>query len=359
MQKNTLSVGLLITYKMKEISLFIFFILLAFSLSAQELEIPGKNLMKPKLEGQEINKLADADNLLSKALSQQAEFEKQDKLATEVFSKKKKKKAEKKSVNAKKAKITSAQSLQKAYMAYYDLFLAKIGSVAFIYPNDEAEAKKSLKASEEDCSDAKTKLSRYSRLKDSELAKTDYQRVKSDLDDMATQFNSAMENMEIAIGIWAGQEEKKKAEELDDEDWKVAMQQNTMASYQTYATNNPNGKYITDANQKIANLEEKKRIEEASLKEDVKASSGLIYQVQIFATKKQVGEEKLKKLTKGEKAEEVFDNEYYKYTIGEFKKYNDAQAQKSKIRKKGAFIVPIFNGKRIEIVEALKIENGK
>jgi hypothetical protein len=75
-----------------------------------------------------------------------------------------------------------------------------------------------------------------------------------------------------------------------------------------------------------------------------------IYKVQITACRTQLTPAQLRRVYKGtEEIVESFEDNWFKYTIGNFNSYSEAQKLKLKSEVKSAFIVSYLNGKRFRI----------
>lgn len=84
--------------------------------------------------------------------------------------------------------------------------------------------------------------------------------------------------------------------------------------------------------------------------------SRIVFKVQIAASKKRLSERKLSNIYNGhQNIEEEFHNDgYYKYYIGYYSTYEDAQQAKLSCNVKDAFIVANKNGNIYDIVKAIK-----
>jgi hypothetical protein len=89
-------------------------------------------------------------------------------------------------------------------------------------------------------------------------------------------------------------------------------------------------------------------------------ASSFSYKVQILASVENKSRQSLQNLYSGkEKIDEYFENKMYKYTIGNFKSYNEARLFRDQIHIQGSFIVAYLNGKRIDISAYTRLPGGK
>jgi hypothetical protein len=79
-------------------------------------------------------------------------------------------------------------------------------------------------------------------------------------------------------------------------------------------------------------------------------AAGFLYKVQIAACRVTLEPQILKSLyTDSENVTETFEDNWYKYTVGEFATYQDARKIRDQVDVPGAFVVAYLNGKRIRI----------
>jgi hypothetical protein len=87
-------------------------------------------------------------------------------------------------------------------------------------------------------------------------------------------------------------------------------------------------------------------------------NEGLAYRIQILADKSQWNSGKIKRLYRGNlKVDETEREGFYKYWIGCFRTYAEAQAAEQSMKLKESFIVSFYNGVQIHITEAQEIES--
>jgi len=90
--------------------------------------------------------------------------------------------------------------------------------------------------------------------------------------------------------------------------------------------------------------------------EKVKSSNKIIFKVQIAADTEPLSSSKLHKIYSGyHPIESYTEDGWYKYLIGEFNTFNEANKLREGSKVKGAFIVAFKNGKKINVLDAKKI----
>jgi len=98
-----------------------------------------------------------------------------------------------------------------------------------------------------------------------------------------------------------------------------------------------------------------------SMAKDAFVAKGVIFKIQIIATRKQLDVEKIKKVYNTDQliiSDKNSDDGLYRYSVGTFNTYAEAQQFKDQTKVKGAFIVAYKDGKRISILEAIKLTTG-
>jgi hypothetical protein len=321
------------------------------NLVAQEADL--YSYMDQYLNNDEKELVTRAKGSFDKAKKLDPQIQEEDSKNAKYFSKKAKK-AEKKSVDEKALKIKQANSYEQAYTSLYNVYADKVGEAVFIYQEDENKVNKLLEDASVDNTSAAKKIKPYKAVTPNDLKKEiPYAKLKSDVEGMRSLFESAIKKLIEAYTVVADQENKKQLEDEENRIWQNALSDATIYSFQSYLNDYPNGKFAGEARSQISDLEakEKKKIDEQksrSLKGD------LIFQVQIAASKNKLPASKINKIYKGAKneVEEKFYDEWYKYSIGKFKTYDEAKAYILKIGVKGAFVVAFRGGTKIDIKEA-------
>ena len=90
--------------------------------------------------------------------------------------------------------------------------------------------------------------------------------------------------------------------------------------------------------------------------EESKSGEDVIFKIQIAADTKILASEKLHKIYSGFEKIQRYDEEgWYKYSLGEFKTFNEANKFREICKVKGAFVIAFQGGKKVNVLEAKKI----
>jgi hypothetical protein len=306
--------------------------------------------MEQYLTSEEKDQISRAKSSFDKAQKYDAQIKEEDSQTDKYFSKKSKK-GEKKSVDAKELRIKQAMVNEQAYVLLYNVYAEKIGEGVFVFEEDEAKVNSMLEEASADNASASKKIKSYKSSSPKDLKKNViYSKLKSDIQGMISLYESSIKKLIEAYTVIVDQEHKKQLADEENRSWQNAQSENTIYSYKNYINDYPNGKHVSEANSLISDLEaiERKKQEDAS-----KSISNIVFQVQIAASKNKLPDWKIKSIYKQIKdVEPKFLEGWYKYFVGNFKTYDDAKKVANKI-KKGAFVVPFRDGKKIDIKEAI------
>ena len=289
-----------------------------------------------------------------------SQAETQDKANAKLFSSDKKgkqKKAEKKSVDAKSLRIKAAKYYEKSYESLYDIYRAVLGDAEFVFKSDKVKSEEYLANADLAMEEGSKKLSPYSRLTAKNLETTTYNKLKSDLEAVKSKFKESGKNCYEAMKLFVSQQDKKSKEDAEEQSvWNSAVQTNTVDAYNRYISKYPEGKYVSEAKRRIAALQNVTR-QKFSRPVSDDPNEGLAYRIQICADSKPWPQRKLQRLYKGNlPIEEKEVDGYYKYWIGCFRSYSDAQAAEDALHLKQSFIVCFNNGVQIHVTEAQALE---
>jgi len=273
----------------------------------------------------------------------------------EKYLSKKGKKAEKKSVDAKVLRVQQAMHYEKGYDLIYTVYSEKVGACVFAFPEDETKVNELIEESSADNASAKRKMKELKGLNEKAMKKkVEYAKLKSDIQSALRLYTSSIKNLIDGYAIFLDQEAKKQLEEEESRAWQNAQSENTLLSYQQYLNDYPSGKYAADARAQISSLEEQERRRK---EEEISRSlqGNIVYQVQIAASKVKFSKAKIASFYKAtnDVVEKNYDG-WYKYSVGNFKTYDDAKKYLTKVRVKGAFVVAYIGDKKVEITEAMK-----
>jgi len=96
---------------------------------------------------------------------------------------------------------------------------------------------------------------------------------------------------------------------------------------------------------------------EATLNKPVSIFS---FKIQILASRNKLNQESIQKRYQGkERIDENLEEDWYKYTIGNFKTYKEARLLRDRLKVDGSFIVAYLNGKRIEVSTYSRLPDEK
>ncbi len=297
--------------------------------------------------------IAKGEKLVSQA-------ETMDKATQKLFDsgkKGKQKKGEKKTAEQKGLRIKAQKYYLKSYEQLYEIYKAVLEDAQFEYQADQANAEDLMIQAETSLQECSTKFDPYGKLGAKALETKPYNTLKNDMAACKQKCISAGNDCYEALKLYAAQAEKKKRESAAEQNfWNQAVQNNTVDSYNGYISRYPSGKYVADAKKRIANLQQNMAMTRRVTSDD--PNEGLAYRIQILADKSQWNPNKLKRLYRGNlKIDETEREGFYKYWIGCFRTYAEAQAAEQSMRLKESFIVSFYNGVQIHITEAQQIES--
>ncbi len=273
----------------------------------------------------------------------------------------KRKKAEKKTVDAKKDLLSAANFYDNGYTDLYETYKDFFGTLQFETAEFESKANNLVAEAEKNYKNGHAILEKNKNYSDKELKKTvKFKQLQNSVSKGSSQEKSAVQMLAKAIKLYYSEKEEiKRRTEADNNAWADAVAQNTISAYQNYLNKFPNGLHAEEARQRIQEIEA-----EIEQQEALNKTSNLIYRVQILADKRPWtdSEIKAKIYNTSEPIYEVFYNGWYKYAIGEFHTYAEAKAFRDQIRKrrKGAFVIAFKDGEYIDdILQAINMENGQ
>lgn len=288
-----------------------------------------------------------------------SEAERQDKANAKFLTSSKKgklKKGEKKSVEAKTQRIKATKYYQKSFEQLYDIYKAVLDDATFEYQTDKSSAEDYMAQAEADLQEGNTKFNPYGKLNAKALETTTYTKLKSDLQTCKQKYQSAGNNCYEAMKLYATQADKKSKEDAAEQSfWNSTVQTNTIDAYNRYISKYPNGKYVSEAKRRIQNLQNMAKFKRVT---SDNPDEGLAYRIQILADKKPWSAKKLQRLYRGNlKIDERMSDDMYKYWIGCYRTYAEAQAAEASMKLRQSFIVCFNEGVQIHITEAQEIES--
>ena len=329
------------------------------------MQVTAQDLYKPTsdLTDSELKIINDAQKNIERADRMTANAQNDYQKYSSLFTSKKKgkqKKAEKKTVQAKRNLLTAATYFNKGYKKLYDLYSEKLSTFVFKFPEDQQKADDLQSEADKAFSNGETTLSKNNSFSDKQLKKdVKFKSLQSSITSGAEKEKEAIEKLVEALALYEKQEQKQiDLSAKDNKAWQNALMENSISSFQGYIDNFKNGLHIAEAQQKIDELEEKIRIAE-----EQQNNPELVYHIQIMAdTHQWTTQEITSKIyfTK-EKITESYADGWYKYWILSFTSYDEAKAKAKQIKykRKGVFVVATINGQIVDILQALDVENNK
>ena len=342
---------------MKNLLLLFIFAIFSFQLVAQDIYQPMSELSDSDLEV-----IADAKDEIERGDRMVANADSEYQKYSNLFNsskKSKQKKAEKKTVQAKRNLLSAKAYYNKGYKKLYDLYSEKLSILVFQFPEDQQIADDLKAEAEALFSNGETMLTRNTTYTPKQLKKdVKFKTLQSEVKTGAAKEKEAIEKLAEALNLHDLQAQKQQDYATrDNEAWQNAMMQNSIVGYQAYIDNFPKGLHVYEAQQKIDDLEEKIRIAEQQ-----QSSPELIYHIQIMADnhKWTTQDIKSKVYYTNEQITENYLDGWYKYWIGNYSTYDEAKAAVKivKQKRKGAFVVGTINGQIVDILSALDAEGN-
>lgn len=274
------------------------------------------------------------------------------------------KKYEKKTWEAKKYRVNAESCRQKSYQAAIDVYTEFLQSVEFYYSEDEEEVNRLIESAAGKIESADKTIGFYDEAESKGDFKkgVKYGKLSSDISKTRRLQEEAYSDLTKAMDIYLAQEAKKAGDEADENAWRAAKQTHTIAGYESYIGDFPQGKYVGEARKRIADLREKARLEAEKLKNQ--PTSDYTFSVQIAASRVKLSEYKIRQMYGDPTQVNVtYVDNYYKYRVGSYPQYEQAYNFKTTILqsmtiRKGSekpFIVAFDrDGNQVEVTEDMK-----
>ncbi len=283
----------------------------------------------------------------------------------------KQKKGERKTVQGKKYLQQAALYYDKGYQQLFEVYFNYVGTLKFDFPENQTKAMELKSQAETEFNQGQRLLRSVRNYEEKELKKkVHFKKLMSTVKSGIDKELGAVEKLVQAIDIYnqeARQREMLKQQE--EETWKNAVLQNTIEAYEDYLNRFPEGSHVSEARSRIEDL--KKAKEQATdttvINMPAGGASPLIYRIQVYASKKPVSPAKIRATgysrygVDGRPVYSIHFGGYYKYYVGEYKNYEQAKADKMKIkglmRRSNPFVVGFYNGEPLkDIHKAIAIE---
>jgi len=316
---------------------------------AQLESLPGYMKVESYLSESDKDSLSLAIPLFDKASKLKAQAQAEETKYQKLFNKNNKKKAEKKTVDAKKFYIQSADAYVRGYNIIFEIYGKYLKNAEFYSDTEKSEANKLLGEAETYQTRANNSVIEFKKSDDKSLKKeVRYLDMKNELNNASDFMKNAVENQAKVLDMMKGMKSR------EQEAWIKADAANSIEGYMDYLKVFDNGLNADEARTRIAAIR-RKNDEDKKLWEQRKNET-LVFRVQIAAMSKPLTKAALKRLYSGPlKTEMIMDktDKLYKYTVGDFKDYNEAKAFRAKLNNPQAFVIAFREGKRIDIKEAL------
>lgn len=346
---------------MKKLIYSLFIILISFQLSAQDFYAPTSDLTDTEKEAIEDAKkdIDRGDRMIAAADNDYQKY-------ADLFNgnKRKQKKAEKKTVPAKRNLITADNYFNSGYQKLYDVYADKLDGIVFQFQDDQATAQDLIDQAKSLFDEGNQILQNNKGYTDKQLQKTiKYQNLATNIKNGAQKEKEAIEKLVEALTLYENQAQKQQTMvNADNQAWQNALMEDSISAYEEYIQNYPNGIHVAEAEQKIEDLH--KKIADA---QNQQGNPDLVYHVQISASKTPLSDATIKsRVFYTNETIEHFEEDdsqgrhWHKYYIGSFSSYWDAHTyRKSMGRMKNgsnAFVIAFINGQHVDIKVALQAE---
>ena len=343
---------------MKKSVLFITFILMlsiSSNILAQDMftVLDGNlNSDEEKIVKSAEKSIKDGDQMFSTANNEYNKYE-------DLFNSGKKgkiKKAEKKTVKAKKNLSTAATYYDIGYEKLYNLYLEKLQGYEIEDNEDKQQVSNLMSEAESSFNAGQKTLSNHKSYTEKELKKTvKYKSLRGSIEQGGNKQKEAVGYLVDAIVIYLGQGAKKQ-QKIDDDNqaWTDAQRLNTIPSYKSYLNNFPDGLHASHANSKISSLEdEAERI--------ANQKTNIIFRIQILASKKPLSQYQQDMKRPAGYGDVIYtntvesDSHPYKYLIGEYTSYEAARSAERGYSTKETryFIVAFEDNERVSNIRTV------
>lgn len=342
---------------MKKLIYSLLGIFLSLSISAQtNFYAPTSDLTDTELQNiSDAKEDIDAgDNMLATADNMKQQY-------NSLFSgnTRKKKKAEKKTVPAKKNIMVAGRKYSTGYTNLYNIYLDKLNGVVFEFSDDATFADEKKEEAEKLLTDGTNLINQNINYSDKDLQKTvKFSNLRTNIFNGKEKQKQAIEKLVEALDRYEQQSQKK--DDLIDADnkaWQAALLANTIDACEEYITNYPNGLHVAEAEAKIQDITDK-----ILAAQNTQGNPDVVYHIQIAASKNNLTDGQIKNRIYFTNEEIIHFEEgaWHKYYIGEFSSYWDAHTYRKTMgrTKTGTtpFIIAFVNGTKVPIEDALSAE---
>ena len=358
---------------MKKLIVFVFFLTIFLNLNGQTNIFLNKGFSN---EAKTLISKAKRDIQRGEKLMQYAKknYEENSQLL-ESSKKAKQKKGEKKTLSGKKNLQQAALYYNKGYQQLFEVYFNYIANLKYDFPNNQTKAMKLRSQAEHEFNQGQRLLKSIRNYEEKELKRdVKFSKLIKTAQTGIDKELGAVKKLVQAIELYnqeAQQREQMKKQEQNF--WQNVVSRNTIEAYQDYLNRYPNGSYVSEARMRIEELKKAKKqknnYEQQNEQQNVQqiTNKNLIYRIQVFASLKPVTPAKIRQSgytlygLDGRPTHSEKIGKYYKYFVGEYYTYDQANAEKEKIKakmkKSNPFVVGFYNNKHIpDILQAIAIE---
>ncbi len=287
----------------------------------------------------------------------------------ESSKKSKQKKGEKKTVQGKLNLKQAAYYYDKGYSTLFEIYFNHVANIKFQLEENQQKAKQLASEAEGLFNQGQKMLKTTQNYTEKDFKKrVKFKKMLNTVNNGRDNELKAIRLLIEAIKIYNNETAQiQQMRKADDQAWQKALNENTIDAYQSYISNFPTGRHISEARAKIEELKQQQlnQTDTTILDYTNNPTIDLVYRVQILADKKPWSASRIRsKIYRyygkdGKPTYKLVINGWYKYYVGEYKTYAEAKTVADAMGltvKTGPFVVAFLNGEPIDIKKAIKIE---
>ena len=353
---------------MKKILLMISFLSLSFIVTAQEADIylnRGFSSEDRTLISKAKRDIQRADRMMQYAQKSYNQY----KELLESSKKSKRKKGEKKTLSGKKYLQQAAIYYDKGYQQLFEVYYNYVGNLKFDFPENQTKAMDLRTQAESEFNQGQRLLRSVRNYQEKELRRNvEFKKFMETVNSGIEKELGAVKKLVEAINLYNQEAQQREIlKQQEEQAWQNAVLQNTIEAYQSYLNRFPEGSHVTEARSKIDELKKAKEQDSTQTLLTGNNNPDLIYRIQVCASPKPVSANfiRAKYYTQyGLDGRPVYTarvDGYYKYYVGHYTTYEQAKAEKQKIKAKmkssNPFVVGFYKGQPLkDIKKAISIE---
>ncbi|MEN8121233.1 MAG: hypothetical protein ABFS35_12840 [Bacteroidota bacterium] len=342
------------------ISSFLIVLLMSPHLASQDLFLPE---IEPVLNVEQKVQFEKAVRLLQKASGNVNNAESIERKYSKRGNKGYKRRWEKKTWEAKQHRILAGKNYNSAYKMLSDLYSTLITSASYPSPADKTKALSLNDDASGNFEEANAKLAQIDDISKEQMKLTKYEDCKNNLKGINNLQIEAIRYQISAMEIFLNGGAIYSDESEDNLAWEQAQEENIIDSYHKYLSDNPRGKHMFEANNKIRELEKENGYSDNDVvttdNKDYKNTNDreLVFKVQIAASKVTLTDWFISaKAPEEENVESVYIDNWNKYMVGSFSSYHEAAKYRDMLRSTApdAFIVVFKDNIQIQVTKEMK-----